>query len=73
MSLVIYYGFLLTEKNVIELYPNLLDEGQSLYDYTSDCEHDASYLDLKISNKLIIETVTDTEQKNFNWYPIITF
>lgn len=62
MSLIIYYGFLLTEKDVIELYPNLLDEGRTLGDYMSDCEHDASYLDLKITNKLIVETVTDTDK-----------
>lgn len=62
MSLIIYYGFLLTEKDVIKLCPYLLYEGQSLEDYTSNCEDDASYLDLKISNKLIVETVTDTDK-----------
>lgn len=62
MSLIIYYGFLLTEKDVIKLCPDLLDKDQSLEDYTSNCEDDASYLDLKITNELIIETVTDTDK-----------
>jgi hypothetical protein len=50
---------------VIKLYPDLVHEHQFLKDYNSDCEHDASYLDRKINNKLIVENVKDTA-KNFH-------
>lgn len=62
MHLIVYYGFLLTEKDVIELFPGLLEEQQSLQKYTRDFESQydddnllSSYLGIKITNKLIQE------------------
>lgn len=63
MSLTIYYGFLLTEKDVIKLCPGLLDEGQSFKDYIDNRDDDSSYLDLKITNKLIVETITAIDKE----------
>lgn len=59
MSLDIYYGFLLTKEDVINLFPNILDE--NLSEYLS--EH-GYRLEVNISNKLIIENITDTSDED---------
>jgi hypothetical protein len=58
MSLDIYYGFLLTEEDVINLFPNILDGYECLSEYLEDLED--HYLGLNISNELIIENTTDS-------------